>query len=99
MSKNINTNAWLKYAEEDLNVAELLLRSGYYRHALFWVEQASEKTLKVYLIAYLVKELDDILDRCKDLGMLNRHYDSPVLPPQLFHHLRTPVASLEQYLE
>ena len=69
MSKNINTNAWLKYAEEDLNVAELLLRSGYYRHALFWVEQASEKTLKVYLIAYLVKELDDILNRCKDLGM------------------------------
>ena len=43
MSKDIDVRAWLKYAEEDLNAAELLLKSGYYRHALFWVEQASEK--------------------------------------------------------
>ena len=69
MSKDLDAHAWLKYAEEDLDVAELLLKSGFHRHALFWVEQASEKTLKVYLIAYYVKELDNILNRCKDLGI------------------------------
>ena len=49
MSKDIDTRAWLKYVEEDLDVAELLLRSRFHRHALFWVEQASEKPLRYTL--------------------------------------------------
>jgi len=58
MTKDLDTRAWLRYAEEDLDVAGLLLRSGFYRHALFWVEQASEKILKVYIMeVHRAKEL------------------------------------------
>ncbi|RLG74517.1 MAG: hypothetical protein DRO12_06720 [Thermoprotei archaeon] len=54
-----SAETWLRYAEEDLKAAELLFKSGFHRHALFWVEQASEKILKVFIV--------DVL-RAKDLA-------------------------------
>jgi len=58
MSERSDAGMWLRYAEEDLTVAELLCRYGFYRHALFWTEQASEKILKMFIIEVLrAKEL------------------------------------------
>jgi len=48
-----SADSWLRYAEEDLKAAEWLFKSGFHRHALFWVEQASEKILKVFIIDIL----------------------------------------------
>ncbi len=77
MSKNLNALAWLRYAEEDLDAAELLLRSGFHRHALFWAEQASEKILKVYIITPHVRELvskiDNIIDFYESLEIGNEN--------------------------
>ena len=58
MSERSDAGMWLRYAEEDLTVAELLYRYGFYRHALFWTEQASEKILKMFIVEVLrAKEL------------------------------------------
>ena len=58
VSERSDAGMWLRYAEEDLTVAKLLYRYGFYRHALFWTEQASEKILKMFIIEVLrAKEL------------------------------------------
>jgi len=51
MINTFDTQTWLKYAQEDLDAAEILFREGFYRHAVFWVEQASEKIIKVFIIS------------------------------------------------
>ena len=58
-----SADSWLRYAEEDLKAAELLFKSGFHRHALFWVEQASEKILKVFIIDILgAKKFVSVID-------------------------------------
>jgi len=58
-----NADSWLRYAEEDLKAAELLFKSGFHRHALFWVEQASEKIFKVFIIDVLgAKNFVSVID-------------------------------------
>jgi len=100
MSRDLEAHAWLRYAKEDLDAAELLLKSRFYRHALFWVEQASEKILKVYIIAPHVKELisklDSIIDHCKSPGINNEDIEKlkklrnkiiEFLNPKKFQHI------------
>ena len=74
--KDFDALAWLKYAEEDLTAAELLYKHGFHRHALFWAEQASEKILKVFIIAPHVKELASKLSKassyCRSLGVSSK---------------------------
>jgi len=58
MTKDLDAHAWLRYVEKGLGAAELLLGLRFYRHALFWIEQASEKILKVYIMeVHRTKEL------------------------------------------
>ncbi len=46
-----DTRAWLRYAAEDLQVAERVLANAppFVRHALFHSQQAAEKALKAFL--------------------------------------------------
>ena len=50
MLKSFNARLWLRHTREDLDAIEILLRAGFYRHALFRAEQASEKIIKVLII-------------------------------------------------
>jgi len=41
---------WLEQAAQDLAVAQLVFREGYFSHACFLAQQSLEKTLKGYLL-------------------------------------------------
>ncbi len=50
MSEDISR--WLIFAEEDLKVAEIVLREGLYNQACFHAQQCAEKALKAALLAH-----------------------------------------------
>jgi len=85
MTNIFDTQAWFKYAREDLDVAEILLREGFYRHAVFWVEQSSEKIIKVFIIKS--HHIQDIVSKLrevnKELYRIFRHSDTVY---QAVHH-------------
>jgi len=83
--RGFNARAWLEYAREDLDAAEILFREGFYRHALFWVEQASEKTLKVYIIG--AHSLEDILAKLKMLDVELYNKLRKFVDPKIFGHI------------
>ena len=57
---------WLHEAQEDLEVAEDLLKLGRYAHACFLAQQAAEKALKALVLATLRR-----LERTHDLTELH----------------------------
>ena len=58
------TKIWLKYAEENLESAKLLLQSNLYNPCLQNVQQAVEKALKAVLVEQIakIKKTHDILE-------------------------------------
>lgn len=63
---SISAEVWLRYAEEDLQVADVLRPSGFHGPVCFHAQQAAEKALKGYL-AWLGEEQ---LPRTHDLDEL-----------------------------
>ena len=43
-------NKWLQIAKEDILVAKILLKEGFYSSAVYHCQQAAEKILKAYLV-------------------------------------------------
>jgi len=87
---------WLEDAEEDLRVAEDLLRLGHYAASCFHAQQAAEKAMKAVLYAHAVEarghSIQELLARAAevvsvDVGsleeaarLLDRHYGPPRYP-------------------
>jgi len=46
---------WVKYAEEDLELAKYSFKMGKYRYACYFSQQAVEKLLKAFLIKNKIK--------------------------------------------
>lgn len=73
-----DTEIWLKYAEENLRSAEILLESGIYNPSLQNAQQAIEKSLKAALIektvgltrTHSIRELVGFLQNCDILLVL-----------------------------
>ncbi len=64
---------WFELAREDFDEAELLLRNGYMRGAMFHLQQAAEKSIKGWLLAngwQLMKTHDLIVlaNKMKEFG-------------------------------
>ena len=62
----------LESAEEDLKLAKVSLRLGYYKHACFLSQQAVEKFLKAYLLYKINKypfihDITKLINLCKNL--------------------------------
>jgi len=77
MSKSFNARTWLRYAEEDLAVAELLYRYGFHRHALFWIEQASEKILKTFIMTvFPIERIVPVAEKC---GLLTEAHKNKLI--------------------
>jgi len=91
MSKSFNARTWLRYAEEDLTVAELLFRHGFHRHALFWVEQASEKIIKTFIMTvFPIKRIVAIAEKCVPLKEIFKNRKKLVKEfgqPKSFKHI------------
>jgi HEPN domain-containing protein len=63
---------WLDRAADDLAVAELALRGGFFAHVCFLSHQAFEKSLKAFLLRHRgqyprTHRLVDLVSQCTDL--------------------------------
>jgi len=77
---------WLIFAEEDLKVAEIVLREGIYNQACFHAQQCAEKALKAALLTHAP---DDALPRTHSVADLLRR-----LPPTWFADLRVALSEI-----
>ena len=100
---------WLADAEEDLRVAEDLLKLGHYAASCFHSQQAAEKAVKAALYARAIEarghSIRDLLDRlsqttnldtsclAEDATLLDRHY-APTRYPNLHPGIPFPAHQL-----
>jgi len=72
---------WIKYAEEDLELAKYSFKIRKHRYACYFSQQAVEKLLKAFLIKNKIKipkthDILELLDKCieidKDFKELNK---------------------------
>ncbi len=84
---------WLREAKEDLESAEILLRSGQYHHACFHAQQAAEKALKALLrslhkvrighsVLDLLREVSKDVEVPEELWDMARTLDQYYIPPR-----------------
>lgn len=96
MATGREVSRWLGDAEEDLRVAEALLKLGHYAAFCFHSQQAAEKAVKAALLAHQVEARGrsvlvllrllsreagvDIEGLEEDARLLDRHYAPPRYP-------------------
>lgn len=65
----------LKHAEEDLEAAKVLYERGLMLQSLYHLEQASEKTLKAYLIGIWFYPMKEVVDTAENIGTAEKFRD------------------------
>jgi HEPN domain-containing protein len=70
-SRSERVRLWFRQAEEDLAVAQLVYREGYFSHVCFLAQQSIEKALKGYLLWAVndyprVHRLVELVTRCQE---------------------------------
>jgi len=80
---------WMRQAEEDLDVANLLAKNRRYNVACFMAQQAAEKALKAFLYGHGIEEVwgHSIAELAYDAEKFDKD----------FGKLRTTIATLDKY--
>lgn len=102
---------WLRQAEHDLTIAQNHRKQGDYSDACFMAEQASQKTLKAFLmakgqrsvpihsVAQLAERCSDIAPDFKRLIAAGRILDQYYIPTRYPDALAPPAVPFESYTE
>ncbi|MDP2604165.1 MAG: HEPN domain-containing protein [Deltaproteobacteria bacterium] len=102
---------WLRQAEHDLTIAQNHRKQGDYSDACFMAEQASQKTLKAFLMAkgqrsVPIHSVAQLAERCADIDpdfkkliAAGRILDQYYIPTRYPDALAPPAVPFESYTE